>query len=570
MTFKNLMIADLDLKPGDKLRIKKFFESNDAREYVRAFVAQSFGENSAIPRVKMVDPSHMKTEQQQEVKPVVPPIEPSLIVEIQKGAAFDEFHRSATKSTLQITVDVFGKIFTFKNIKGCQCPEINQAVAIPLPGDLKSLISKASPVRICVSTYLPELSFVGLGKLDWRKALPEGKYQESINMIGLQNEIVGVIKIGLKFDGFKEEVNFKVLAQPYDLQTRQETLDKIENDRVFSTQLSMWWKEFQQLIGHKEVPITARELGAGRTNIFDFITPFYIRSLITPGHCLRFAFLMSPIVAPAGVSNIPNWAAISSKCAGDREKHNILVSLLRGFGLKAFVVVAQPKCFAVSYSSSLMFYDANSGKFGLKPPESCKAVSFMYNESALYANLYPAELPINLDWDINNPLKWKMLEAPPSPPDVLPPAVDLTTEEVDEEEIEAKVRQIIETHRQSIGLFTRWNTELPPIVLPMVDSYERQKVIGQPLGVHSLASEALRQHMKPFHSFRAAPAVTNCTNPNAVFRALVKTKKGMEILSSRDDDASFVIVVRTTPYPNGLTATWALLGIDSVTPAGLQ
>ncbi|EAY10263.1 hypothetical protein TVAG_046850 [Trichomonas vaginalis G3] len=557
----------MDLKqisPQDKLKIKQFFQQHDAHEYVKSFMADTFGDGSQKPRRSNLSASKVSVESQSNDIQVT---EPSLLVELKDGAAFDEFHKSAIKTTIQITIDLLGKLYVIGNIKACQCPNIGHKILIPLKSQIETLITDPRPMRICISTTSPDLSFVGLNTYNWRKVFSEGKTSASIEIIGLQNEIVGVLHFNFSLLGYPEGMNYSKYKQLLDLQIRQETLDKIEAERQYAVKLKIWWRELQQLIEVKSFNIVANELGDNASKIFDFITPFYERSLLTPGHCLRFAYLMSPIIAPATPSFLPIWAVISSRCGGEREKLNLLVSLLRGFGFNAYVAVGQPKCFAVAFSTALIFFDVMTGKFGDKPPVKCQTVSYLYNESSLYANLNPKDNISQLQWDVKNPLRWKYLEAPPKSGDKFAPSIsDDVGEPIKEEEIELKVKKIIEIHRNSIGLLTKWNTELPQVLLPKVDSYEREKVTGQSLAVDSLAKDAISMKMKPYHSLRAAPALTNSTSPEAIFSAIVKSKCGAELLSARDNEASFVVIIRCTKYPNGLVATWALLAIDSVSP----
>ena len=475
------------------------------------------------------------------------------------------------KTTLQLTVDLFGKSYVFGGIKAEQCPDVSQTILSPLPEKLEALLSRKEPMRICFSTTSPDISFVGLGYYDWRKAITEGSIKASIELIGLQSEIVGVMHCTLKIIGLEESVDFSKFKQVYDLNIRQEQLDKIEGERQAAVKLKVWWRDLQNLINDKSLTISANELGNNTATVFDSITPFYSRSLITPGHCLRFAYLMTPIIAPTNVSYLPNWAVVASKCGSEREKLNLLVSLLRGFGFRSFVVIGTPKSFAVSYSSTITYFDVSNGKFSSALPSKVDKVKFMYNESALYVNLNPEDPAQKLEWDIDNPLRWKLLDAPSKSNPTNKPAIrEITDEEIDEVEIELKVKAIIAQHRNSIGLYTKWNSELPPVMLPIVDSYEREKITGQTLGVHQMASDAIRMSIKKYHAVRVALAVTNSTEPNAIFRSLLRTKKGMEILGAKDDDSSFVLLVRATKYPNGLVAVWSLLAIDSVSALAEQ
>jgi hypothetical protein len=538
---------------------------------VRNFVAAGFSDDPGVKQRPKISPQ--ATSKSDAAIQIETPIvtEPSLLIEIKKGAAFDEFHRSAVKSTMLLTINIFNKSYAFDGIKAEQCPSISQTIISPLPDNLESLISRSAPLSICASTTAPDISFVGLGYFDWRKVISEGSMKASVELLGLQNEIVGVIHMIMKIIGCEENTNFAPYKELYELQVRQETLERVENERQFAVNLKVWWRDLQNLINDKSLTIASNELGTNSATVFDSITPFYKRILITPGHWLRVAYVMTPIIAPTNVATLPNWAVIASKCAGEREKLNLLVSLLRGFGFRAFVVVAEPKSFAVAYGATIIYFDVTNGKFSSAIPSKVQTVKYMYNENSLFVNLNPQDDASKLEWDIDNPLRWKLFEYPTKgKSNNTPVIIETSNEEIDEESIELKVKAIIEQHRISVGLHTKWNSELPPVMLPIVDSYEREKITGQTLGIHQMASEAIRMTIKKFHAVRVALAVTNTIQPAAIFKSLLRTKKGMEILGAKDDDASFVLLIRTTKYPNGLVATWSLLAIDSVSPLAEQ
>ncbi|OHT00664.1 hypothetical protein TRFO_32642 [Tritrichomonas foetus] len=550
-----------------KLRIRKFFEKQDAREYIRAFVSKQLtaGKIDETPQMPSLftpmstkpKPNPLQTEDDA-------PLVPSLRIDLLKGAAFSEFEGFNTKATLCFDLDVFGKRHRFDGITACLCPTLGKVITAPLPDKLEVLPKYNRPIRIVVSTTSPEVQFLGLASFEWRKVLNEGHLEGQIDIIGMQNEIVGVINYEMKLRGISKEINYPMFKEVLELQLKQEGIDSVDSERQFAINLRSWWRELTQLIDDKKLVINANEIGTGKTSIFSFITPMHARDLVSIGHCLRFAHLHNDLKAPINASFIPNWAAIASRCAGEREKLNILVSLLRGYGLRAFVVVGKPRCFAVSLSSSTLCFDIRSGKFGTAVPKGIENIMYIYNEEILLANLCPSEAKI--DWDIDNPLKWKALKAPEEFLHPIPATIKYDVEHINEELLESKVKQIIEAHRQSVGLKTKWNTELQPLMLPIIDSYEHEKLTGSTLGVHTFASEAIQKKIKPYHAIRAAPASTNSANPGMIFKALTRTKCGLEIMGSHDDDASFVLIVRCYKYPSGIVSTWALIAIDSVTP----
>ena len=121
-------------------------------------------------------------------------------------------------------------------------------------------------------------------------------------------------------------------------------------------------------------------------------------------------------------------------------------------------------------------------------------------------------------------------------------------------------------HRNSVGLMTRWNQELTNILYPLVESYEREAITGQPLGVHSLVSEALRSRLKPKHQIKVVPIHTQETTPQSIFKALTNNRVCLELISSKEDQLSFITCIRCIPYPDGLFSTWVIVAAISVQP----
>lgn len=550
-----------------KMRIRKFFEKQDAREYIRAFVSKQItaGISDEPPQMPSLFKPSTKpkpntfdnTATNEDI------LVPSLRVEITKGQAFSEFAGFNTKSKLCFDFDIFGQRHRFDDITATECPMIGKVIIAPLPSKLEVLPKHNHPIRIVVSTTSPEVAIVGLAIFEWRQVLNEGHIEGQIDIIGLQNEIAGTINYDMKLCGMEKQINYPMFKQVLELQLRQEGIESVEGERQFAIKLKSWWKELTQLISDKNLVINANEIGTGKMCLFNFITPMYARELITPGHCLRFAYLLNNLNAPINASYIPNWAAIGSKCAGEREKLHILVSLLRGFGIRAFVVVARPRCFAVSLSSGTIYYDVQNGKFSTQLLKNIETILYIYDEKILFANLDPTA---EIDWDIDNPLRWKPLSAPDEYVPSLPASISCDCAEYFEDKLEASVKNIIEAHRQSVGLKTRWNNDLKHLMMPILDSYEHEKLSGSSLGVQSMASQAIQKVLKRYHAIRAAPASVNSANPSMLFKALTRARSGLEIMGSRDDDASFILLIKCYKYPSGVVSTWILLAIDSVTP----
>ncbi|KAH0785854.1 centrosomal protein [Histomonas meleagridis] len=537
------MQLDCNIDDESKIRIREFFKQKDPHEYIREFLSKYLYTNNSPQKENQMPSLFQPNPKPSNRMPISNTNEstsiPSLRVEFTKGSSFDDFS-GITSTYFCFDFEVLGKHHFVKHISACQNPIIGQTIISPIPSDnIEYLLT--TPIRISVSTESPNRRFIGFSTISWNHIL-SNRTESSSDIISSQGDVVGVVDYTLTLNNIDYRLLIKHLENISDNNSSNQTLSDFRK----------WYRELKQHVNIEMINIS----------LLNSITPMYSRKLITPGHCFRYVCLFDNICSPKGSSIIPNWAVIGSKFGDETEKLNVLVSFLRGFNLRSFVVVAKPHSFAVSLSfTPPVIFDVNNRNFGKNIPKETEHISYLYNEEMICVNLCPDE---SIDWDIDNPIKWKTFHVQKDV-NVFELKSD-ESEKRNESEIEIQLMRMIELHRTSVGLTTKWNQKLHSLLLPIVDSYEQEKINGSNLGIYSFASDAIRKSIKQFHAFRAAPAFVNSDNSNDIFKAIVKTKCGLEIMGSKDDDEMFAIVVKCNYYPCGAVATWVILGIDSVSP----
>jgi len=549
------------LNAQQRLRIKKFFDENDPNVFVKSFISKRFGKDSENGEI-INSPKIVEKPKEKHAKNQV--IIPSVAINIKKGCAFDDLANLSSDSTACISLEIMSKLYQINIGAPNQTFVVEEEIISPLSEDISVLFSEAKPLRMCISLISPDPSFVGMSVFDWRRALTNEIIDTNINMLGLQGEIVGILSVEIKLVGFNSPFDISKISRTLELQIRQETLDSIEQERINASEIKSLWKEIAQLLGEDAPQLLSQEMTRPQTSLFSYISPFTIRSLPTPGHCLRFCSILSPIITQNCWTVVPNWVAVYSKCGSYRTKCNLLVSLLRGFGMNAYVAISQPYPIVVAISDIPTFFDITMGKFSNKIPQRISNISLLYNEASLFINMNPHDSASVIDWNINNPIKWKIYK-PQNMQKQSPPVLsEMYQTHTNSKLIVSQVKKLIEAHRKSIGLSTKWNSDLEPILQPILMSYESERISGQTTGVHSIASESIRRAIKPYHSLKAAPAFSISSSPSSVFNAISNTTSGMDIISSNDNESSFTLSIKQYIYPGNTICNWVLLALDSV------
>lgn len=601
-----------EFDPETKLALRQFFESENAQDKVRNFFIQknikpNSQSNFDFYEEEEEEPVELSSDTQLEIQKES---NPSIKLQVLFGTAFDIFLKQV-ETTIKIDIDFFGSRYSYSYIHASQTMHFGIEMSHDFVDQndqnmifdetfylklIEKLIKTNEPIKFCISTDFPKNQFIGLAIFDWRRVFnhQNGLLKARVEIIGLCNEIVGVLQISILLKGF--EICFDPFKEILKLQTKQEKIDDIEIEREFSKSMRIWWLEFMRLVDKKNIEITSKEIGSGRNIIFHQIAPISIRGLDTPGKCLRYCHLLTDLIAPLGYAFIPYWASISSKSGRDREKVNVLVSLLRGFGLNAYVVVSKPRPIAIcifgqtANSSSnqnkndIIFFDVVAGKFGFNMPKIITKVSYIFNDQILLANLLPLSQKIN--WNINSPLKWKALHPPTWQGQInrsqqiqqtlkLDFNYNMNLNKiqmgfiVDEQALEYMVKEIIEDQRKSFCNYsTQWSYEIAEVLFPIVASYEKQRQIGK--NIENLSSDAIKKVISPFHTLKVVPAMTNSCDPIEIFRSLMNTQSGLDILGINEKKARFALRISVTQYPEGVYAVWSIFAGESIMPMSIN
>ena len=197
----------------------------------------------------------------------------------------------------------------------------------------------------------------------------------------------------------------------------------------------------------------------------------------------------------------------------------------------------------------------------------------------MLANLLP--LSQKIDWDISSPLKWKVLNRPTWENQInnhhvqrylkldLYYNMNLNQPQmgfiVDEQALELMVKKIIEEQRQSFCNYeTRWSFEVAEALFPIVASYEKQRQIGKNL--ENIYNDAIKKVLSPFHTLKVVPAMTNSCDPIEIFRSLMNTQSGLDILGINEKKVRFALRICVTQYPEGVYAVWSIFAGESIMP----
>jgi hypothetical protein len=197
-------------------------------------------------------------------------------------------------------------------------------------------------------------------------------------------------------------------------------------------------------------------------------------------------------------------------------------------------------------------------------PQVITSVSYLYNEMSLFANLRPGLELTKLDWEIGNPLKWKLLDPPTDVIYLQPSILENESDWLNDRVTQFQVKQIIASERSSFGLETKWNLEFEKALYSIAASYEFEYIAGKRGDLGDLQISALKSKLRSLHSLKAAPTVVQTADPCDIFRALMKTTYGLDILSVREPTASFALVTRAHAYPEGIFCIWTIFAVESM------
>ena len=354
------MQVNTNLDPGSKAQIRQFFKENDPNEYIRQFLANRLGPQNDPGEEKPPKSTELAVDDENS-KAKSPP---SLSLEFINSHFADM--RISQNTYFNFDITVFGSRFRFENIIACQDSLISQTIIIPFPFPVHSIAEHNIPIRICVTKkHNRRETFIGSGTCDWRLLFHSSTMGEKNAALEIQNTsgVIGTINVIMKLVGFEpDSIDFPSFTKVLTSQFKQERAIIKENERKVNSSFGDWWQQLFCDIDDKSISIDP--------SIMSYIEPFTIRELPTPGHCLQYSTLLKPLNRAHTTKFLPLWSSIASRCGDEREKLHLLVSLLRGMKMRAFVAVAEPFCFAVTFGHAMIhFYDVRSGTFQLLSKE---------------------------------------------------------------------------------------------------------------------------------------------------------------------------------------------------------
>jgi hypothetical protein len=176
------------------------------------------------------------------------------------------------------------------------------------------------------------------------------------------------------------------------------------------------------------------------------------------------------------------------------------------------------------------------------------------------------EKPVEeIDWTLSDPLKWKSLRpAEYLDFNITPVGLQVPSNAIHEKHLANQVKKVIEAERESFGLNTKWNYDLEMVIRPLLARYEADKVAGKQSEMMENHKKAIGRYVRPLYSVTATPAMVHSSDPCEVFRGLMNTRYGLDILGVKEERASFALALRVEMYPEDVFCVWSIFAVESM------
>lgn len=404
-----------------------------------------------------------------------------------------------------------------------------------------------------------------------------------------------------------------------------------------------WWDglvQAQPRLKHRPVRVFAQgEAGTFRC-VTAFVQPLRAGRLIeSPAHAARFVSLLplrgyhplgggrpTPAEAPGTASRLRLRATAASLPAAAEPEHpdtaawhtpattitlrsgspadhaTLLCSLLRGFGLDAFVAVGTwtdaagvedthewvvtmdeggepegdaPATRQGGETPRVVFWEPLSGEryepdWPTSDGRRFTSVACLFNEASLLANVQPASGVTACDWRVHEEALWSPLDAVaiadhsrflPLPIALAPPTVASGPVAC---ALEASLRHEVTAWRRQLGLSDPlFDAQLEHCLSPALAAYESERLTGRPFGTSEFRA-AVRSCLPAGHAFSAFPFQVTHVSPAKIAEVLRASDIGRRVVSAGDHDAALAVRVRVYAYAEDVLAVWVI--VASIAP----
>lgn len=460
------------------------------------------------------------------------------------------------------------------------------------------LLEIATPLQIAVlreDCAMSRAQLLGENTIEWRRVLKSGFLSLSVELSGDNPGVPsGVLELQLELLPGGPRKTENEIAARLDVQRTAITAA----DREFLIYARRWWNEFQGMRpthGERRVKVFAAT-NTGRmvpvTHYVSILQPD--RVLDSPLAAARFVSLLAltkdedaTLEVLHGGKGGPTQGGTSgdvwlapflffSQRRGDICNHaTLLCSLFLGFGLDAYCAVGTTMAGATTMfvvtrrklgpkEYDVTYWDPSAGqRFTTSAAHPFCTVGCLFNHASVFANVQNSDNAVTCRFDVDNEEDWKAmhpLKLRLVPRHAPPPLlwIPLNTR-VMELELESALQAVVGQHRDSLGLPSRWDSDLAFILTQALTSYETQRVQNTPAPDLGLFNQCVKGKIGDGRTFRGIPLNVAHVSERKVMAAWTASAAGKELLQLAGDDMRFAVRVKCYAFPEGVICTWVML-----------
>eukprot|EP00670_Eutreptiella_braarudii_P026734 CAMPEP_0174385492 /NCGR_PEP_ID=MMETSP0811_2-20130205/126635_1 /TAXON_ID=73025 ORGANISM="Eutreptiella gymnastica-like, Strain CCMP1594" /NCGR_SAMPLE_ID=MMETSP0811_2 /ASSEMBLY_ACC=CAM_ASM_000667 /LENGTH=621 /DNA_ID=CAMNT_0015539827 /DNA_START=97 /DNA_END=1959 /DNA_ORIENTATION=- len=464
---------------------------------------------------------------------------------------------------------------------------------LPLQGANRDLLRLNLPIQFVVIKRDKEKGtkqYVGENAVEWRKVLRTGVLSISVEL--------GAGATGLKVPLGVLELQIELIPAPTNrtsvpeedivAQINSERTNKTAAEREFLVYARRWWEEYHAVSkdhANRIVKVFAQLTSATQVMlpVTSWVMPMTANRIIdSPQQAARFVALLgcdddagtTSAVTHGGTAGSDSWLSTFSfvlKGTGPICNHSILLcNLLLGFGLEAYVVIGRedsgPHMWVMTRTDKeVIFWESLTGsrhvhlKDGQPVTYKYTHVGCVFNDSTFYANVQTTDQVQHCVFDLDDEAKWKPMSTMKMKLIKKQPAMALHASTIDvvalEEALEASLINLIQEHRDSLGLTCAWNTDFGYLLAQALCSYEHQKCFGVVIDNRYFES-AVKAHVRDGYTFKGYPMQFAHSNERRMFSAFMQSRTCKDIVEAVGQVATHCVRVKCFVYAENVVSVW--------------
>jgi hypothetical protein len=128
----------------------------------------------------------------------------------------------------------------------------------------------------------------------------------------------------------------------------------------------------------------------------------------------------------------------------------------------------------------------------------------------------------------------------------------------DEATLENSLKMVIESHRKSLNLVTRYDEDLSHMLGQMLEKYELSLCTTSKYDSATF-SESIKNHIPVNFVFKAFPIQLKSRNVLSILESIKLNDVGKNVLESFGDQIRIGLRTKIVLYPEGIEAVWVIL-----------